>query len=182
MCVLIRIASLRRFKWLHKIYHFKYKNENHRRLSQICSFGIFFPKGTQGVRSLGKRAISVRATEVLLYFSVRSSALVLWFGCDCLFSFLPLFRKLNVCIVCCITQQAWKCDLALAFALHSSSFFEMTIISICKPCGQTLRCRCLQVLLMWEAWLYITVELQWLEHLWNHENMFETGVVRADEC
>ena len=22
-----------------------------------------------------------------------------------------------------------------------------------------------------------TVELQWLEHLWNHENMFETGVV-----
>ena len=27
-----------------------------------------------------------------------------------------------------------------------------------------------------------TVELQWLEHLWNHENMFETGVVRANEC
>ena len=21
----------------------------------------------------------------------------------------------------------------------------------------------------------ITVELQWLEHLWNHENTFETG-------
>ena len=28
--------------------------------------------------------------------------------------------------------------------------------------------------------LYIA-ELQWLEHLWNHENMFETGVVQADE-
>ena len=27
-----------------------------------------------------------------------------------------------------------------------------------------------------------TVELQWLEHLWNHENMFETGVFRANEC
>ena len=27
-----------------------------------------------------------------------------------------------------------------------------------------------------------TVELQWLEHLWNHANMFETGVVRANEC
>ena len=26
------------------------------------------------------------------------------------------------------------------------------------------------------------VEVQWLEHLWNHENMFETGVVRASEC
>ena len=25
-------------------------------------------------------------------------------------------------------------------------------------------------------------ELQWLEHLWNHENMFETGVVRTNEC
>ena len=26
------------------------------------------------------------------------------------------------------------------------------------------------------------VELQWLEHLWNHEIMFETGIVRANEC
>ena len=27
----------------------------------------------------------------------------------------------------------------------------------------------------------ITVELQWLEHLWDYENFFETGVVRAIE-
>ena len=27
-----------------------------------------------------------------------------------------------------------------------------------------------------------TVELQWLEHLWDHEIMFETWVVRASEC
>ena len=27
-----------------------------------------------------------------------------------------------------------------------------------------------------------TVELQWLKHLWNHGNMFEKGVVRANEC
>ena len=27
-----------------------------------------------------------------------------------------------------------------------------------------------------------TVELKWLKHLWNHENMFETGVVCANEC
>ena len=26
-----------------------------------------------------------------------------------------------------------------------------------------------------------TVELQWLEHLWDFENLFETGVVRAIE-
>ena len=27
-----------------------------------------------------------------------------------------------------------------------------------------------------------TVELQWLKHLWNCENIFETGVVLANEC
>ena len=27
--------------------------------------------------------------------------------------------------------------------------------------------------------IIITVELQWLEHLWVYENLFETGVVRA---
>ena len=27
-----------------------------------------------------------------------------------------------------------------------------------------------------------TVELQWLEQLWNHVNMFEKGVARANEC
>ena len=28
----------------------------------------------------------------------------------------------------------------------------------------------------------ITVERQWLEHLWKQEYMFEAGVVRANEC
>ena len=27
-----------------------------------------------------------------------------------------------------------------------------------------------------------TVELKWLEHLWDYENIYETGVVRANEC
>ena len=31
-------------------------------------------------------------------------------------------------------------------------------------------------------WARIAVEFQWLEHLWDYENMFETGVVRANEC
>ena len=31
-------------------------------------------------------------------------------------------------------------------------------------------------------YLITTVELQWLKHLGNRENMFETGVVRANEC
>ena len=30
--------------------------------------------------------------------------------------------------------------------------------------------------------LLYTVELQWLERLWNHGNIFETGVVRVNEC
>ena len=32
-----------------------------------------------------------------------------------------------------------------------------------------------------QARFQITVELQWLEHLWDHENLFETGEVRANE-
>ena len=27
-----------------------------------------------------------------------------------------------------------------------------------------------------------TAELQWLEHLRDHETLFETGVARANEC
>ena len=27
-----------------------------------------------------------------------------------------------------------------------------------------------------------TADFLWFEHLWNHEKMFETGVVRANEC
>ena len=26
-----------------------------------------------------------------------------------------------------------------------------------------------------------TVKLHWLKHLWDHENQFETGIVRASE-
>ena len=51
-----------------KIYHFRYKKENLPKLSQICSHGIFSQGNQEQVRnSRGKRAISVRAIEVLLY-------------------------------------------------------------------------------------------------------------------
>ena len=33
-----------------------------------------------------------------------------------------------------------------------------------------------------EHFFSLKLWLQWLQHLWNHENMFETGVVRANEC
>ena len=45
---------------------FKIKKENHPKLSQICSYGILFQGTQEAVRnSRGKRAISVRANEVL---------------------------------------------------------------------------------------------------------------------
>ena len=38
------------------------------------------------------------------------------------------------------------------------------------------------LLVLCDIIVYNTVELQWLEHLWKHENIFETGVVRGNEC
>ena len=47
------------------------KKENHSRLCSICSYGIFSLGTREQVRnSGGKRAISVRATEVLLYIKM----------------------------------------------------------------------------------------------------------------
>ena len=34
----------------------------------------------------------------------------------------------------------------------------------------------------WVVPYTVNVELQWLEHLLDYENIFETGVVRDDEC
>ena len=31
------------------------------------------------------------------------------------------------------------------------------------------------------AGMVCTVELQWPEHIWDHENQFETGLVQASE-
>ena len=46
---------------------FQYEKEKHPKLSQICSYGFFFQETRERVRkSHGKRAVSVRATEVLL--------------------------------------------------------------------------------------------------------------------
>ena len=30
--------------------------------------------------------------------------------------------------------------------------------------------------------IFDIIELQWLEHLWNRKNMFQTGIVQAREC
>ena len=73
-CVLIRIASSRRFERVHTIYH-----SHHPKLSKSCSFGTVFQRTQEQVRnSRGKRAFSVRDTEVLLYvvyYCVNATAL-----------------------------------------------------------------------------------------------------------
>ena len=38
-------------------------------------------------------------------------------------------------------------------------------------------CNLQEMALLFKICILYTVELQWLEHLWNHEKMFETGVV-----
>ena len=48
---------------------------------------------------------------------------------------------------------------------------------------QNIRFTCIHGLITSSATNNVnTVELQWLEHLWDYENVFEIGVVRANEC
>ena len=68
MCVLIRIATSRRFLCVHTIYYFYDKIEKITAdYSKSAVMGFFFLGTQERVRnSRGKRAISVRATEVLI--------------------------------------------------------------------------------------------------------------------
>ena len=59
-----------------------------------------------------------------------------------------------------------------------SVFFSGTCMSLLK-CQLTENF--MNVILSTQAKLANTIELQWLEHLWDHANKFETGVVRANE-
>ena len=77
LCVLIRTASSSshsnrlieaiRMRTHHTINHFQYEKEKHPKLSQICSYGIFPRDSRTSSKQRGKRAISVRVIEVLLY-------------------------------------------------------------------------------------------------------------------
>ena len=78
-----------------QIYHFQYKIENHPKLIQIYSYGIFSQGTQEGVpNSQVKLATSVRATEVPLYFYLF---LNLIFFLDCLLLFYNL-KLLNLSI------------------------------------------------------------------------------------
>ena len=58
---------------------FKIKKENHPKLSQICNYGILLLWSQEQVQnSRGKRAISVRAIEILLYLYCQLHCLCSW--------------------------------------------------------------------------------------------------------
>ena len=52
----------------------------------------------------------------------------------------------------------------------------------CTPKFHLYFCFCWLFRNAYEAMYSYTVELQWLKHLWNHQNIFEAGVVQANEC
>ena len=58
-------------------------------------------------------------------------------------------------------------------------FVCFSILVVCFDTPGISRCRSTLVLLSPSP---PTVEFQWLEHFWDPGNMFETGVVRANEC
>ena len=60
--------------------------------------------------------------------------------------------------------------------------FELKQNLEAHQCPEKNSCPPKRVELLWSSvGKIITVELQWLEPLWDHENVFETAVVRATE-
>ena len=84
LCVLIRIASSMRFLWVHTTYICKIKEEN---IPKLFVYRIWRKslRTQERVRLIhSKRAIGVRAIEVLLYlidFRLFYEGHILWFSC-----------------------------------------------------------------------------------------------------
>ena len=90
------------------------------------------------------------------------------------FQTLELFKNCNLCLgqmlMQCVCEHVnnrfmQNSPFFSLFVYHSCTFYESQVENLlCAAEGR------------------YTVELQWLEHLWDQENMFETGVVQANEC
>ena len=63
LCGLVRIASSRRFLQVHTLYNFQYKTEKDRKLSQICSYGIY----SKGLKNEFETAVVNEPSVVELY-------------------------------------------------------------------------------------------------------------------
>ena len=67
-------------------------------------------------------------------------------------------------------------------SLISYRWFYFNISQVITDVAQEDRLGRSGAINVWNIFSLYTVELQWLEHLWNHKNKFDTWVVRADEC
>ena len=80
-----------------------------------------------------------------------------------------------------------KKNVMLSWDEHKNSFitsgteFLLSARFMLKVCSLVNRHARIINPLRWMNPCATAVELQWLEHLWDHENYFETGVVRANE-
>ena len=80
-------------------------------------------------------------------------------------------------------MSAWAWAFASHLKILHKSFFYVMVKALsgklsCTGTDLLKKGRSCGIMLL----IIPTVELQWLEHLWDHENMFETGVVRINEC
>ena len=73
-----------------------------------------------------------------------------------------------VLILLSISLGATVIFMTIVLGAHNLASPDLTLTDISAPMVSLSLLTC-------------TVELQWLEHLWDHENMFETGVIRANE-
>ena len=121
--------------------------------------------------SRGKLAIRVPATEGLLYSTdlntAKSSRLVV----VCL-------KTISLIGSSSLTHFCINDYGPSSFRIINQELFQLNLISHSETYSST-HCETVPAD---SNRNYYTVELQWLEHLWNHENMVETGVVRANEC
>ena len=91
--------------------------------------------------------------------------------------FYPLIRLLSILIVLSISVP-YICKKMFLFAQDLSSCV-IGAKNLFVSLGTVFRALSVSVPYTFQN----TVEqLEWLEQLWNHENMFKTGVVRVNEC
>ena len=71
----------------------------------------------------------------------------------------------------------------LFYLIYDNIFTELKQINLRKPFYFLfLSDRAIKEVKQILQWQWYTVELQWLEHFWNHENTFETRVVQGNVC
>ena len=79
-----------------------------------------------------------------------------------------------------IASPGPSCSKLTTSLVNVSLKFQTLISEICQYfCRKNMRsfCSAKASLIFFNKKYHCTVELQWLEHLWDHRSLFETGVV-----